>query len=340
MSSYREVLERAGDLVPMPEPALERLADRRRTRQRNQRVFAGAVGVSLAFVLVIALIGVARELKDRDPIQQQSPSPSLTAPLDLLPPANAPTTSGGYSRLLFWGRSGDASGATQFVYLYEDGRVITNPGPHDALLDTRWEERRLTAQGVRLMVDAAHDALAGQGPLVVEGSDGWHQYSLTPGYDDVVDWGRRGWVPNSAPVADHSTAHALLALSDLLHTPERILPPSAWDRVEAVPFVPEAYLLTLDRLHQKLPPGRTNISEVQVPIGTSLPSIGGCSTLNLKAARELSAALDSVDDRFSFDAPMPGVGLAWAFSSDDGKPVLVSILMPLPHESCDEPPDR
>jgi len=226
------------------------------------------------------------------------------------------------------------------VYLYGDGRLITNPGPYDTLLDTRWVERRLTAQGVRLIVHAANDALAGQGSVVVQGSDGWYQYSLTPGYDDVVYWGRRAWVPGSAPLADQSTAHALLALSDLLRTPELILPPSAWDRAGAVPFVPESYLLTADRVGQKLPPGAPNISEVHVPLGTSLPSIGGCSTLDLKAARELSAALDSVDDRFSFDAPMPGVGLAWAFSSDDGKPVVVSITMPLPHESCDERPDR
>jgi hypothetical protein len=283
---------------------------------------------------------VARELKDRDVIQQQSPSPSLTAPLDLLPPVNAPTTSGGSSHLEFWGRSGDARGTTLFVYLYEDGRLITNPGPYDPLLDARWEERRLTPQGVRLIVDAATEALADQGAVVVPGAYGWNQNSLTPGWDEVVDWGRRAWVPHAAPVADPPTARALLALSDLLRTPERILPPSVWVREEAVPFVPEAYLLTVDRLDQQLPQGQTNIGEIPVPLGTSLPSIGGCSTLDLKTARELSAALDSVDDRFSFDAPMPGVGLAWAFSSDDGTPVVVSIRVPLPHESCDERPDR
>jgi hypothetical protein len=74
MSDYTEVLERIGDQVPMPEPALDRLVGRRERRGRNRRISAGALGLIITVLLVLALLDV------RPPATQQpAETPTPTA---------------------------------------------------------------------------------------------------------------------------------------------------------------------------------------------------------------------------------------------------------------------
>lgn len=55
MSEYKDVLERIGDRVPMPEPAFDRMVRRREQRRRNSRISAVAVGAVITAMLVFAL---------------------------------------------------------------------------------------------------------------------------------------------------------------------------------------------------------------------------------------------------------------------------------------------
>jgi Tol biopolymer transport system component len=55
MSDYKDVLERMGERVPMPEPAFDRLSDRRERRHRNRKISAGILGVIVTAALVLVL---------------------------------------------------------------------------------------------------------------------------------------------------------------------------------------------------------------------------------------------------------------------------------------------
>lgn len=60
MSEFRGVLERLGDRVAMPEPALERLTTRRRRRDRNRRIGTAALALILAAAASGSAIAVFR----------------------------------------------------------------------------------------------------------------------------------------------------------------------------------------------------------------------------------------------------------------------------------------
>jgi hypothetical protein len=53
MTDYRATLERIGDRVQMPEPALERLLRRRDRKRRNERIVAAGVGVAIGMVAIV-----------------------------------------------------------------------------------------------------------------------------------------------------------------------------------------------------------------------------------------------------------------------------------------------
>lgn len=73
MSDYTDVLERIGDQASMPEPALDRMVGRQERRRRNRRISAGAFGLVITALLVLALSNV------RPPATQQpavTPTPA------------------------------------------------------------------------------------------------------------------------------------------------------------------------------------------------------------------------------------------------------------------------
>jgi len=75
MSEYKDLLERIGDRVPMPEPAFDRMVRRRERRRRNSRISAVAVGAAITALLVFAL---ARTGPAPDSMPANTPMPSAS----------------------------------------------------------------------------------------------------------------------------------------------------------------------------------------------------------------------------------------------------------------------
>jgi hypothetical protein len=349
MSDYRQVLERIGDQVPMPEPALDRIVRRRQRKERRERLAAAALGVGIALVMVFAVVS-AMDRATPEP----ATTPSVTTftdegPADLLPALGSEPTRGGVGRLLFWYRSG-ANDTSQYLFLYEDGRLITNPGPYDGNLDTRWAERRLTSEGVALLTDtvAAVDLPASDN-IVVQGSQGWHQFSTVPGWERLVEWGSRSWTSAPDSVADPADAAAFVRLGERLDDPSGWLPRSAWERAQPRPYVAASYLVTVERLDEGPASDawrarQRDLGDLPFPTGVQPPAVGGCASVDLETARNLASALDAAGVRFNWDAYIgldqdPGYGMEWPALSD-GRPVIVRIVLPLPHEDCEDRPDH
>lgn len=351
MPDIRDLLEQAGERVPMPEPAFERILRRRERKRRVQRVTALAMGIGIALALGVGLVSA---LPREAPSPLQTPSPTLVddaAPIDLLPPAGSELTRGGTGALVFWYRGGLSKGTTQWLFLYQDGRLISNVGPYDSTLELRWVERRLTPEGVELMNEAleAADLPTDGRQILVPGSQGWHRFSAAPGYDQEVAWGPRTWVSDPDVVAGPEASAALIELGDRLDDPGAWLPPSAWERAEPVRFAPATYLITVEALNEKVAAAawlsdQRAVDDLPTPLGVPLPAVGGCAPVGLDAARSLAAALDDAGVRFDWDTYIgleseSGVGMVWPALSG-GRPVVIRIAIPLPHESCGVRPDR
>ena len=75
MTEYRDVLEKVGDRAPMPEPAFDRILRRRDQKRRNQRISAGAVGLTATVVLVLTLAQVSAD-RNVGPITEPTPLPA------------------------------------------------------------------------------------------------------------------------------------------------------------------------------------------------------------------------------------------------------------------------
>lgn len=73
MTELRDILERVGDRVPMPEPAFDRILLRRARRRRNQRLSAGVVALILTAVLILGLTQI-------DPGRGRRPATAPTVP--------------------------------------------------------------------------------------------------------------------------------------------------------------------------------------------------------------------------------------------------------------------
>jgi len=351
MSEYTDVLERIGDRAPMPEPALERMVGRRERRRRNRRISAGALASIITAVLVLALVNAVPKA-DHEPVDSPSPTPiDGTAPVDLLPPAGSELTTGGMGQLVFWYRGGVGAGTTQWLFLYTDGRLITNAGPYDETLDARWSERRLSPEGIQLMISAvrALDLPAGGRRIVTPGATGWNQSSAVPGFDEVVSWGPRLWVSDPDIVADPEASAALTHLREQLLEPSSWLPSSAWQRSEPLRFAPPTYLVTMEPLDEGSASDewlsrQRELDDLPLPTGIAMPSVRECVTVDLATARSLASLLDDTGMRFSWDAFIgldsdPGAGMVWS-ALTGGRPVVITIAVPLPHEDCSLRPDR
>jgi len=346
MSDYTDALERIGKRVPMPEPALDRMVRRRERRHRNRRVTAGGFGSVITILLMLALVNVM-PMNERE--VRETPVPTTVdevGPPDLLPPAGSEPTPGGAGRLLFWYMGGTARGMTQFMFLYADGRLLTNSGENDTAMDTRWVERRLTHDGVRRMLDAVAAAnLPPAGALVAPGSKGWHQFSVDPGFDSVVRWGPRGWVSHADIVAEPAASAALDLLGERLTDPQGWLPSSDWERAEPLTFVPANYLVLMERIDEPAASWgwlsrESDVNDLPIPAHTRLPTVGGCVSVDLNTARSLVSLLDAEGSRFGGSRDQePGVQMGWPAVAE-GEPVLISIEFPLPHENCDVGLDR
>lgn len=161
-SSPNETLERIARRIPIQEPAYERLLRRRDRKSRNQRLVAGTVGIAVfvAAVLVVTTVGSAD--------LTQGPADPGGAGTD--PTATGPTVTPTIVPDAGWDGQGlPSEGAVPstpeegelvaeyiegygplFVYVYADGRVITQTRSF-----TFVTERRLTPEGVDLVRSGA-----------------------------------------------------------------------------------------------------------------------------------------------------------------------------------------
>ena len=112
MTEYRDVLEKVGDRAPMPEPAFERILRRRDQKRRNQRIWAGAVGLTATVALVLTLAQVSAD-RDVRPVTEPTPLPS-----------------NGW--IAYAAEPGNEAGGPRYIYLSRDGvaarRIVGSDG--------------------------------------------------------------------------------------------------------------------------------------------------------------------------------------------------------------------
>ena len=134
MSEYKELLERIGERLPMPEPAFDRLVHRRERRRRNSRISAAVVGAIVTAVLVFALARIGSS-PHAAPADTPAPSASngvvaYTAPAEAHQAAGIYSAEQGVAPRLVIGRHG---GYVSCVAFSPDGSRLafarTTDGP-------------------------------------------------------------------------------------------------------------------------------------------------------------------------------------------------------------------
>jgi Tol biopolymer transport system component len=78
MTRRTDLLDRAADLFPAPDGALQQLRRRHHRRQRNRRLAAGGVGLAI----VITMVTIALRVGPPDPPRQPVSTPTTTATID------------------------------------------------------------------------------------------------------------------------------------------------------------------------------------------------------------------------------------------------------------------
>jgi hypothetical protein len=342
MSDYKDILERIGAHVEMPEPALDRMVRRKDRRHRNRRLAAAGLGLGLTAVLLITLVnGYTRS----QGVVVTTPSPTVPDRVvrqDALPPDGSVPTPGGVGSLVYSYSASGPNGSIQYLFLYEDGRLITSNSPipdHNQ----RWVERRLTPEGVSYVRDAisrdleAVAALPRSEPVEAPGSRWYNRLRIGPGTRPGLAWGPRAHTGKTDVVANPTETATLERLRERLTDPIGWLPAAAWAQVNPVPFVPRSYLVTVNRIPSdfftwKWLYRQGELDDLQVPTGMQLPDVGGCETVDLATARQLASLFDEEGRRFSNRTL--GNPLVWPKLSGD-ELVNVGIWFPLPHESCE-----
>ena len=132
LHSLLERADRTASHVPLPDGGLERILRRRDRKRRNQRITAGAVGITV-FATVVSVLMVL-ESSGHTQINAGGPGtgPSTSAEGEVIAQFNEPY-------------EGELS-APQFLYVYAAGRVLAWGWGSDFLT-----ERRLTPGGVDLV---------------------------------------------------------------------------------------------------------------------------------------------------------------------------------------------
>jgi hypothetical protein len=163
--SSNETLERIARRIPIPEPAYERMLQRRDRKRRNQRIAAGVVGIAV-FVAAVWIVTSVRSLDRSETVfpggsrtstqtETGSTGPPTTSERSLadLPQEGAPPSTPRHGELVVAveGESKALGRARTEMYVYADGRLIWWQEGAFPEGDNTLHEQHLTAEGVELV---------------------------------------------------------------------------------------------------------------------------------------------------------------------------------------------
>ena len=166
MSDLRTILERGVGSATSPPEGFERMLRRRDRKRRNRRISAGVVGI----VVFVAVVWIVRDVASLNRTEKRvipggsgtseptetgptEKGPAISGPYEYhptadyvgLPPEGAQPSGPETSELV----TGDVVFHVGWVYVFEDGLVISNSGP--PTMPTGTIEQRLTPEGVELV---------------------------------------------------------------------------------------------------------------------------------------------------------------------------------------------
>jgi hypothetical protein len=261
-----ELVRRAVERLAPPEPAFDRLLDRRDRRRRNERT-AALVGIAVfaATAWAVANSEPRRTVQPAVPrpttVRVPEPVPEATYPgpvgLTGLPsPGSTPSSPTKGQLVLHFGFAHTAGDPGNFrLNLYEDGRLIWNrlgDGRTRTAKPTGWIEQRLTAEGVDLIRSEVLSTGLFDRDLHFSGGEGLFSGAVEVQDGDLrvlVTWGDVGaidldGVERVVPTREQATA--LRRLDARLLNTAAWLPASAWEDQELRPFVPSMFSICYD----------------------------------------------------------------------------------------------
>jgi hypothetical protein len=341
MIEERERYERAFQQFQMPEPAWDRLVDRRDRKRRNKRIAAGVVGIAV-FVAAIWIVTTSWSFDrtQRPAVQGGSetgptetgpsiaPDPGVVGSIGVPPEGATPSTpERGELVLSYWSQPFR-------MWVYADGRLIwVRHGvfPYGANnRSTGYLEQRLTPEGAELMrSEVISTGLFGR-DLDFIGIQGLFGEIEVRNGDRLVRVAWGDYSNDSDPtIATAEQASALQRLDVRLADPASWLPASAWEDREIRAYVPSRFSVCYEGMDDALPASRILASlppaaedllrSTDRTRAESGPSVDGegtrywvqyCSEVTTEQARALAEAFDD-DPGFEKDPVVKAYGLVY-----------------------------
>jgi hypothetical protein len=315
MIEERDRYERAFGQFRMPEPAWDRLVDRRHRKRRNQRVVAGVVGMAifLAAIWLVSSGGLLHGTRPGTPRPTATPAPRpQTQPVDPteLPPEGAAPSMPAQGELVVgfvYGHTFGDPGAV-FVNLYADGRLIWDRWDGSQQLPG-WKEQRLTPEGVELMRSEFISTGLFDHDLDLTSIHGLYFGRIQVRNGDRlvrVAWGDQvaGRRPQGTTAEQ---AAALKRLDARLADPAAWLPARAWEDPTIRRYVASRYVISfqwreqevpsmgLSRLLDSLPrPAKVRLRAAGITRSTYTNLVGTYEVWNASVSTEEARALDAI----------------------------------------------
>jgi hypothetical protein len=341
MIEERERYERAFQQFQMPEPAWNRLVDRRDRKRRNKRITAGVVGIAV-FVAAVWIVtsGVWFDRTQTPAV----PGGAETGPAVTGPAVPLPSTRVGFIGVPPEGAAPGTPEREELVlsywsspfrmWVYADGRLIWvrhGDFPYGANnRSTGYLEQRLTPEGAELMRSEVIAAGLFGRDLDLIGIQGlFGEIEIRNGDRLVrVAWGDYSNDPDPT-IATTEQASALQRLDARLADPASWLPASAWEDPEIRAYVPSRFSvcyqgmddpLRAPRILASLPPAAADLlrstDRIRMESGPSVDGEGTrywvqyCSEVTTEEARALAEAFDD-DPGFEKDPVVEASGLVY-----------------------------
>jgi hypothetical protein len=345
MSETREILERVGDRFAFPTDAFERLERRRHRHQRNRRIAAGVVGITV-FVAAIWVV-TSGETSDRGSTpggRGLTTAPSVDAPIGIigLPPEGATPSVPPRGELVvgFLFGHGEGDPGRFGLQVYADGRVIWQR--LSSQRDAGLIEQRLTPEGVELVrLEVLSTGLFDRKAVHLVGAYGLYFGEIRVREGDRflrVTWGDVGQSDAPEEPATPKQVNALERLDARLEDLTSWLPESAWEERAPKPFVAsrysvcletdegqglEAALVTLPRpAADQLRGLRWTHEVIELVPGRSTIDVW-CSFVMTEEARIIAEAIDEADTAYSVRRDV--FGLRYAFEQRDADTADVTL---------------
>jgi hypothetical protein len=239
----RQVFERVMRGFVPPDDSFERMVNRRDRKRRNQRLAAGVVGISVFAVAVLGAISVAS--LDRSETSVVPGGSGTTGPTETGPTVTGPIVNGPYEydpNADYVGLPPEGSQPTGperselvaeaheldfgWVYVFEDGRVISWSATPGAGQPNGIREQRLTPEGVDLVRSGVIDpsdfiCVAGTRPAPYACVGPRHEIPASAWEDPML----RPYVPYRYAICDSGALRLLpAAAQDLLRGKEQTFP--------------------------------------------------------------------------------------------------------------------